>query len=384
LKILYHHRIASKDGQYVHLRELVDALERAGHEIILAGPKIVDSADFGNEGGLVRSLKNVLPRFMYESLEFGYSLVSWRRLRRLAKQHRPDIIYERFNLFSPAGTWVGKQLGIPLILEVNAPLYEEREEYGGISLERLARWSQAYVWRNADAVLPVTSVLARLVTKSGVPRDAVTVFHNGVVLDRYDGTHRRSALRERFGVSGSVVLGFVGFIREWHRLDYIIEAMRDPALANTKLLVVGEGPARESLQQQARDAGLASRVVFAGLVSRSGLIDMLGAFDVALQPHVVSYASPLKLFEYMAMGLPIIAPDTANIREVLTHDKDSLLVPVADRAAVHDALLQLASDAGLRARLGQAARARITSGGYTWDNNAKRVAAIAADLCGRH
>ena len=131
MKVLYHHRIASKDGQYVHLRELVEALERAGHEVILAGPRIVDSGDFGSEGGLFGSLRKALPQFVYEALEFGYSLVAWSRLRRLARTHRPDLIYERYNLFSPVGIWVSRQLCIPLILEVNAPLYEERAEFGG-------------------------------------------------------------------------------------------------------------------------------------------------------------------------------------------------------------------------------------------------------------
>lgn len=381
MKILYHHRIASKDGQYVHLEELVAALRRAGHEVVLAGPKIVDSSAFGSESGFIGSLRNALPQFVYEMLEFAYSVVAWARLLRAARRFRPDVIYERYNLFFPAGIWVAKQLGIPLILEVNAPLYEERAKYGGISLARLARWSQNYAWRNADAALPVTSVLADMVAAAGADRDAISVIHNGVVPERYDDLLERSSAKRQLGIGDGITLGFVGFIREWHRLDTVIDALRDPAFADANLLVVGDGPARKALEGQAQQAGLGERVRFTGLVQRSDLIETMAAFDVALQPHVVSYASPLKLFEYMAMGLPIVAPDTDNIREVLTHEKDSLLVSVSDRDAIHRSLVRLVQDEKLRSRLGQAARTRIVTGGFTWDKNASRVAAIAADLC---
>ena len=383
MKILYNHRIASKDGQYVHLKEMVDALRRAGHEVQLVGPDIVDSADFGSAGGIVGSLKRVLPQLFYEILEFAYNVVAWVRLYRAARRHRPDVIYERYNLFFVAGVWVSRQLDIPLILEVNAPLFEERARYGGISLSRLARWSQQYVWRNADAVLPVTSVLAATVVAAGADCGSISVIHNGVVLDRYDDLPDRPEAKKRFGLEGGVTLGFVGFIREWHRLDYVIDAMCDSALADANLLVVGDGPAREALQRQADQAGLGARVVFTGLVSRADIIGTSAAFDIALQPHVVAYASPLKLFEYMAMGLPVIAPDTPNIREVLTHDQDSLLVPPGDRTTMYDALVRLVQDQELRTRLGEGARSRIETGGFTWDNNARRVAAIAAELC-RH
>ena len=384
MKILYHHRIASKDGQYVHLEELVAALRRAGHEVILVGPTVVDASDFGSEGGFIHSLRKALPQFVYEILEFAYSGVAWWRLRRAAMRHRPDVIYERYNLFFPAGIWVSKQLRIPLILEVNAPLYEERMKYGGISLDGLAHWSQNYAWRNADVVLPVTSVLAGMVAASGAESDAIAVVHNGVVLERYDGLPERDAVKKRFGIDGSVTLGFVGFIREWHRLDIVIEALRDQALADASLLVIGDGPAREALQEQAQRAGLNDRVVFTGLVQRTDLIETMAAFDVALQPHVVSYASPLKLFEYMAMSLPVIAPDTPNIREVLTHGEDSLLVPAGDQQSMHDALVRLVRNDDLRVRLGRGARLRIESGCFTWDNNARRVAEIATRLKSGH
>jgi glycosyltransferase involved in cell wall biosynthesis len=380
MRILYNHRIVSKDGQYVHLEELVMAFRRAGHEVIVVGPSILENKEFGSEGGIVNSLRKVLPSVFCELLEFAYSLFAYIRLRRAASRAKPDFIYERYNLFSPAGTWVSKNLCIPLVLEVNAPLYEERARYTGIGLKRLALWSQNYVWRNADAVLPVTAALAKIVRDAGVQEDSITVLHNGVVLEKFAGLRRTADVKKTAAGEYGVTFGFVGFIRDWHRLDSVIQAMVEQELAQMTLIVVGEGPARDQLEALAQELGLTDRVFFFGLVQRLDLLEIMADFDVALQPHVVSYASPLKLFEYMAMGLPIVAPNTANINEVLTHEENAFLFEPGDCEGLRKALVRLATDKHLREALGQSAIKRLQSGGFTWDDNAQRIDQIATAL----
>src|SRR6266481_3482917 len=144
MKILYHHRIGSKDGQYVHIEELVSALRRRGHDVVIVGPPATAREDFGAEAGFVGVLKRYLPRFAYELLELTYALLDYRRLVRAIKRSRPDCLYERYNLYLPSGVWAHRRFGLPMLLEVNAPLYAERKKYHGISLDRLARWTERY------------------------------------------------------------------------------------------------------------------------------------------------------------------------------------------------------------------------------------------------
>jgi hypothetical protein len=92
MKILFHHRIRSKDGQFVHLEELSRALVRLGHEIILIGPAAIEKEEFGSDAGLIDALKKNLPAFVYELLEFAYSIPAFLRLWRAARRHRPDGI----------------------------------------------------------------------------------------------------------------------------------------------------------------------------------------------------------------------------------------------------------------------------------------------------
>jgi len=144
------------------------------------------------------------------------------------------------------------------------------------------------------------------------------------------------------------------------------------------LVVVGDGPARPALERQAAALGIADRVRFTGLSPHADVPGMVAGFDIALQPRAVAYASPLKLFDYMAAGRAIVAPDQPNIREILTDGETALLFDPARADGVWTAVLRLAGDAGLRGRLGGAARAEIERRRYTWAGNAARLVAWAA------
>ncbi|MBN9591532.1 MAG: glycosyltransferase family 4 protein, partial [Alphaproteobacteria bacterium] len=134
------------------------------------------------------------------------------------------------------------------------------------------------------------------------------------------------------------------------------------------------------LEARARAAGVADRMTITGVVGRKDLPRYISAFDIALQPEVTEYASPLKLFEYMAMRRAIVAPATENIREVLEHGVDSVLFKKSDMAAFQQAILRLASDDGLRARLGDGAAAKIAAREMTWRGNARRAADMIVSL----
>jgi glycosyltransferase involved in cell wall biosynthesis len=373
MKILYHHRIRSKDGQFVHLQELVHAFKENGHDVSLVGPQILENSEFGAGGGFTDTLRKFLPGFVTELLETGYSLVALPRLVREVNRYKPDFIYERFNLFFPIGAMVAKWKKIPYVLEINGPLFEERRDTMGISLSRWARWTQGYVWRNAVLALPVTEVLAGYLDRYGVNRRNVLVLHNGVEYDKF-AKASGTTIRDKYGLHGKTVLGFTGFVRDWHKVDAVIDAMgRGELPKDTHLLVVGDGPVLQDLKNLTVKLALSDRVHFAGLVNRDEVQLYIAAFDIALQPAVTEYASPLKVIEYLAAGTAIIGPDQPNIRELLTHNENALLFSPLDDSARVENLKKLCVDSQLRARLGSNARATIASLRLTWQENAKRI-----------
>jgi glycosyltransferase involved in cell wall biosynthesis len=373
MKILYHHRIASKDGQYVHIEELTHSLRKLGHELVVVEPAQLTQKTFGKSSGAVQNLRAFLPGFIHEFMEFCYSFFDFYKMVCAIRQHRPDCIYERYNLFFISGILAKKLFSLPLILEINAPLFFERQQNDGIQLKMLAEWSEKFAWKNADFVLPVTEVLADMVVASGVNRQQCLVIPNGINAERFSAGHDSSKVRNALGLQNKLILGFVGFVREWHKLDRVLTAIHKNRDKNWHLLLIGDGPVKEALQQQAKQLDIVEHVSFVGVVDRHEVADYISAFDVALQPDVVEHASPLKLFEYMMLGRAILAPNRRNILEILTDGKNALLFNPDDELSFTSQLEYLCSNAQLRVELGVAASKTIEEKQLFWDQNAKKV-----------
>ncbi|PRC90965.1 glycosyltransferase family 4 protein [Solimicrobium silvestre] len=374
MKILYHHRTSSKDGQAVHIKEMIAALRDLGHEVIVVAPAGNQHTSFGSDDNFVVMLKRYVPKFCYELMEFAYNWIAYRALAKAVKQHQPDCLYERYNLFLLAGIWIKRKHHLPMLLEVNSPIFEERERYDGLSLKRLARWSQATTWRAADFVLPVTQVMAEIIQSYGVAPEKMLVIHNGINTKEFDNVASHNSVKSALGLENKLVLGFTGFVRDWHGLDKVIDMIaNDPPEAGRHLMVVGDGPARPALEKQAEALNVTNRVSFTGIIGREKIPEYVAAFDIALQPAVVAYASPLKLFEYLALGKAIVAPAQANIRELLFDEHNAILFDPNQADGMPKAIDRLCKDDALRLSVSKNASATIADKQLTWKANAERV-----------
>jgi glycosyltransferase involved in cell wall biosynthesis len=381
MRILYHHRTAAQDGQAVHIEEMVGALRALGHQVCVVAPGVSAQHTWGTNLGWAQAARARLPKAIYELLELGYSIVAYRKLAQAARAFKPEVVYERCNLFLLAGVMLRQRLGLPLLLEVNAPLTEERQKFGGLGLPRLARWAEHKTWLSADRVLPVTQVLAQTLAQHGVPASRISVIPNGINEALFAAAPTPAQAKAALGYGDELILGFTGFVRDWHGVDRVLQWMATAAApANAQLLVVGDGPARAALQALAQRLNLAQRVRFTGLVPRADVPAYVAAFDIALQPAVTAYASPLKLFEYLALGKAIVAPRLPNIEEVLSHGHNAALFEEADPNGLARMLTLLSQDADLRRSLGAQAQATIAEKGLTWQHNATRVVQIAQEL----
>lgn len=371
LRILYNHRTRSRDGQSVHIDELIEALRAEGHDVTVVGPHRIDAMSHGIE-------RDLLPKAIYELAELAFSAIEFLQLYMVGRKIKPHFIYQRANIHMLGAVWAARLLATSLFVEVNAPLAKERGKSPGLAWPKLARWSEHYLWRRATVILPVTEVLAREIAVAGVPRDRLSVVANGVDPSRFQ-RHEKHLAKTAAGLQDRLILGFVGYVREWHGLEHVLDLLaKDARLSKGHLVVVGDGPARPALMARAHRLGIAHRVFFTGVVARDDVAKIAATFDIALQPEVTSYASPLKLFEYMAMGHAIVAPDSANIREVLSHGEDALLFSPGNPQAFGEAVARLAADSELRQGLGARAAKNIEVQNRTWRANARRIAALGS------
>ena len=329
-------------------------------------------------------MTGVKTRVRHELRNVLYNFVLTESLAEKLKAWPVDLIYERYALFSCAGIRLARELGVPHILEVNAPLADEQEKMRGLEMKNLAHEMERRIFCDTDAVIVVSRQLQDFVVSRGAAREQVQVLPNAVDPQRFAGAKNQAALRAQHGFAGKCVIGFVGSLKPWHGTETLFEAFRDlhAAVPNTRLLIVGDGPGREALEQYARDNGFAAAVTFTGNVPYDAIPDFIGAMDIAVapyKPYENFYYSPIKIFEYMIMAKPVVAGKIGQVEEVIAHNETGLLFEPGNIAELAAALLQLANDATLRHRLGDNARAWVQRE-RTWENNARQVAEIARSL----
>jgi len=391
-RIPYPPPIRADDGQAVHVRELIGALRGAGHEVVECAlvPKTGTGPAAAGAAGAAASRRSLwqrlsLPRAAVEVLEILYDRRGRRMLRAAAAALRPDFVYERHALHCRAGLDVARELGVPLLLEVNSPMVAEMQQLGRLCFRHRAAATERAVLGGADAVLAVTRVLGDLLVAAGARPERVHVIGNAAEPERYGPAARAlaPAVRARWQLPvGAFALGFVGYMRPWHRLDLVLEVMARPGFGALVLVLMGRGPALEPLQKRARELGLAGRVRALGAVPADLLPAHVLACDGALIPAINAYASPLKLFDSLAAGVPTLAPDQPNLRENLRDGENGLLFAPGSADSLAAGLGRLLGDREFAARLGAAGRQSLLDQRWTWAGNAARVIGVYERLRG--
>jgi glycosyltransferase involved in cell wall biosynthesis len=291
-----------------------------------------------------------------------------------------DFVWQRHELFETSGLDLAREIGRPSVLFAPTTKVWETERWGthrpgwGRWLERLA---EAPALRRADVVACGSDEVAEQAIRLGARPERVLVVPTGVDLDLFEpGRPGRAERRAALGLGDRFVLGWVGSFRPFHALDQAVDALA--GLDDVALLLVGDGPEREAIEARAAARGVT--VATTGMVTQAELPSHLAAMDAGLVLAPADGAfhySPLKLAEYLAAGLAVVAPDVVTIRSRVTDEDEVLLVPAGDVHALRDTVIRLRDDRDLVARLGAAGRTAAEQR-LSWDEQVRRVRDAAA------
>lgn len=379
-------------GASIHIRELVNALSALGHQVTIlaawrgakSGPLRAEVIEVGAEAS--PRTPEALPDLGYEntlarerrSLHISTAMLD--RLLKLYAEEGFDLIYERASLWSTAGVRAAGQLKIPCLVEVNAPLLEEQRRYRELVLAKEAETIEAEVFGGADILLTVSEQVKTYAVARGADPERTFVVPNGVDVKRF---HPAVVPEPLEGADGKFVVGFVGSFKVWHGIEVLMEAFRtllDHSSAY-HLLLVGDGPLRSWIEGYIQGARLQGMVTITGWVPYDRLPNLIQRMDVAVAPYPFLedfYFSPLKLFEYMAVGKPVVASRIGQIQEVIQNQVTGLLVRPGDAEDLVEKIEWLCSNNKIREALGIASSRE--AGRYTWERNARRVIALADPL----
>jgi glycosyltransferase involved in cell wall biosynthesis len=280
------------------------------------------------------------------------------------------------------GVWASRRFCIPLILEVNAPLYHEQDKLGELVFRRLAHFSERWICSHSTRTIVVSRAMREILIQEGVPHEKMTVIPNGIDPQKLHPGVSGEPIKKKYSLEGKRVIGFVGWFRKWHGLEMLLEIMNEAYLSEqgVQLLLVGDGPAYPELYRYVEDHDLGSAVIFTGPVRRQDIPAYIAAMDIAVQPSATEYASPIKIFEYMAMAKCIVAPDQPNIREILEDRITAFLFKTGDKESLRSVLQQLLDNPASREAVGQKAYERVFEGGYLWYANAQKALALISDF----
>jgi glycosyltransferase involved in cell wall biosynthesis len=294
-----------------------------------------------------------------------------------------DVVYERNGLYRGGVARACTRLSLPYVLFVDADEILEHD-YMGAPITGMLRRRAECVFRNnlraADFIVCVSEAAkTHLASAWQAPAGKIVVFPNGVDVRRFSpSASDRSARRAGLGVNGEPVVLFVGSFYEWHDVSTLLDAFARVLTAHpaARLVLVGDGTTRQSMERRAGDLGVSHAVRFTGLVPHQDVPGLVAAADIAVVPYPpmqqALWLSPLKLFEYMASGRAVVASAVGQILQVVEHGSNGLLVPPGDAPAMAAAIGRLIGDVELRDRLGRRARQDAVER-HSWERYVARL-----------
>ncbi len=373
--------IRGHKGAAVHVRAMADAFAQAGHQVTLLTPRL------GPEDGPAPRARLIHvplppappgiqdPAAAREARSQALGSPLFQAAQALLAREPHQLIYERYSLWSDVGARLAAANQLPFVLEVNAPLREEAARYRQLmdpSRALQVEWRQ---FQAATAIAVVSEPLREYVIRQGAARDRVHVLPNGVDPAHFHPAVRGGRVRHRHGLGGKIVVGFAGRARPWHDLPTLLRAFRQLWVDDPRyhLLLVGQMP--EELLDRLAVLGLDEAVTLTGPVPHQQVPEHLAAMDVAVSPHADQeefYFSPLKLYEYLACGVPTVAANLGQSAQLLRDGRSGLLYPAGDAEALARCIRWLVAHPARARQLAWQGAVRILEE-HTWQGNARQV-----------
>lgn len=379
-------------GAVAHMSGMLNGLARVG-----AAPVFLTTAPVPTVSASVRTVQ-VLPDQRFWDFKEIPRLAFTHRFADVAgmelEASKPSLLYQRYSTNNYSGVLLARRLGVPFVLEYNGSEVWIARHWGNpMPYEDVCLAVEDLNLAAADLVVVVSRVLADELAERGVDPAKVLVEPNGVDTAVYHPGVDGAAVRRRWDLDGKLVVGFIGTFGRWHGAEVLPDAVADLLARRSDLrdrlrvLLIGDGLTMPLVRSRIAANDLGDVCLLPGLVPQEQGPEHLAACDVLAAPHVPNpdgspfFGSPTKLFEYLAMGRPVVASALDQIAEVLEHGRTGWLVEPGSATALSAGLEAVLDDEALRRRLAEAARAQALAH-HDWSGHAVRVLAALEERCG--
>lgn len=318
------------------LHELIERLDRDRYEIILA--------NVGPSGPLEEKFRNLNIEILETPRRWAFDPVPMFKLRKFMRNREIDVVQTTLFWADFIGVLAAKLAGVPLILSWETVSHEGDPYHNKFQ----RRKGYELVSRLMDVIVAVSHEVKRsLIKRRGVPEKKIRVIHYGVDLQKYhpNGADQKISRRAALGVEPEdFLIGIVARLEPWKGHSIFIEAFAELAqrFPQARVILVGDGSLRQSLEQQVNELGLTDRIQFLGV--RHDIAELLNCIDLFVLPSRPGEGLPNVLLEAMACKVPVIATEVGGVPELVKSAHNGYVVESGNVAELREAMEKVLSD----------------------------------------
>ncbi|MDZ7292586.1 MAG: glycosyltransferase family 4 protein [candidate division KSB1 bacterium] len=377
-------------GAAIKARQLLGAISKLGHTTHIEWRTPQPDGQINVATKVKEKLKPKLQKYLHEPKKVALNFPNLIKEYGILKKQKPDIFFNRLELYAFSGAWLSRWLNIPMVVEADCPpTYEHMTFYGKnyMHLGNLAAKLELQTLRQAEAVIAISNILKNYYVEQGIKAEKIHVIPNGADPHKFRPREKPSELVKKYALQDKVVIGWIGSLAGWAGIENLV-AMALYVLENypnTALMMVGGGANKEFFSRELGIDNYASRVILPGTIPHEEVPDYLACMDIVLAPYPQLpfwYPSSMKVFEYMSAGKAVIASAVGQICEVIKDGKNGVLFDPDSKDELLRKTIGLLENEEFRRNLGEQARREILRS-YTWEQHAKTIVAIFEEILQR-
>ncbi|KAA3612240.1 MAG: glycosyltransferase family 1 protein [Calditrichaeota bacterium] len=371
-------------GAAVKSNEFIAAIRRKNHKVYLEWrtnqPEFQTAVNGQIETNRKENIKTLLRKYYREPRSYLINIPRFFSEYSILQKQQPDILFSRHDYGNYANLLLSKMLGIPLVVEVDCPPTHEWSEFYAQDAVKFGHFSlkvELDYLKKADAVITQSTDLSQYYIEKGVPADKITMITNAADTNKIYPTTPDKDILEKYGLTGKIVVGWVGAGYAWTGIDVLIEAVYKvmPQFKNVCFMMIGTEKNMKFFREKFANTEFFDRIKLVGYVPNNEISRYLSCMDIAIAPYPpldFFYASSMKLFEYMAAGLGIVATRIGQLAEVISEGENGFLYNPENAAELAEKITLLINDKKLRKKIGAAARKDAESE-YNWDSVGEKM-----------
>lgn len=303
-----------------------------------------------------------------------YNYKSEKELLKIIEIEKPDLIYHFQAFFNYKIKNIKDKTGIPVFMQLEGILQWVKSNWGKTYFPDLLRKIEIESWRGVDEFFTVSNFVKNQLSEFGIDKSRISVITSKADTEHFNPDVDGSKIREKYHIDGTLIT-FLGTFGKWHGIEFLIDAAPKifANIPDAKIMLIGDGELRGKIDEKIDALGIRDKIIMTGLVDLSFVPQYLAASDILVSPCIPNdkgefINSPVKIFEYLAMGKPLVASDIGQQKEIIKDGQNGLLFKTFDENEFVSKIKLLNSDNELKHKLSLAARKDAIEN-YDWKNN---------------